>query len=382
MSSSLLRSNSSRRLAPKVSPSLSLIRHNSRLKPVLDPRHLSPGQKLHPDLLPLVNGIIAPGKTPNIPLRDIWRVIFTAPGPRDPVSTTNLKSFSEYHDDFRARDTAVICVVPGKDEAVTRWIGDIAKTTELIDEFDDTGSVSSRVLGFPVLSDPNYAVHQRLGFIGDPDPSPTSELVPEKIIPSHNLLYIISPDHTVRLTQIVPSTIGFNVLDVIRSIHALQTADDYDILMPADWTPGKDAVMPTGRRRRKEAVVALKRDVPSAAAPLAGKGEQSGVIRDKDEDGFEYYEEGHYEEEVVDRMPPGEVWEVLPYLRYVRIDDRVENSASVIGYEKMRTDLLKSFERFKTEKADKRGSDLEQKKRRQRDDALLGLLNDNGRRWK
>ncbi|KAF3914312.1 hypothetical protein AA313_de0201362 [Arthrobotrys entomopaga] len=251
----------------------------------------------------------------------------------------------------------------------------------IIDDLEPTDQVSSRVLGFPVIADPHYGVHKRLGFVGEPDPPPAYNQVAEKIIPTHNLLYIISPDHTIRLTQVLPSTLGFNVLDVIRSIHALQTVDDYDVLMPADWSPGRDAVMPVGRKRTKAAVARLQRDVPSAAEPLAPAGVEAGVIRDKDEDGLEYYEEGEYQEEVLDKMPPGEVWEVLPYLRYVRIDDRVENSASVIGYEKMRTDLLKSFERFKSEQAEKRHSESERRKQRQRDDALLGLLNDtNGMR--
>ncbi|KAF3173268.1 hypothetical protein TWF225_005537 [Orbilia oligospora] len=333
------------------------------------PTHLYPGQKLHPNLIPLLN-TISPSSTTAVRSNDIWKVLFTSIGPRDPVSTTNLKSFSEVHTDLLERDTAVLVIVPGTDKATKSWLKDIAKSTGGFQDrpIDLEGEVSSRVLGFPVIADPNYTLLKRLGFLEGEKP--------------HTLLHIIDPTHTIRLTQLLPPSLGINTLDIVRTLHALQTSDDYDILIPSDWVPGKDALMPINRLRNPAGVQALKRDME--ATNLQGSSNldiDDGLLRDRDDEGELIYRnelEEEYENRVVDNsMPPGEVWEVLPYLRYVRIDDSVDNSNSIIGYERMKGDLIRSFEKFKYEKGEKRreeGKKEAEKARSQRERTVMELL--------
>ncbi|KAF3904397.1 hypothetical protein ABW21_db0203018 [Orbilia brochopaga] len=261
----------------------------------------------------------------------------------------------------------------------------------------------SRILGFPVIADPHYSLHQRLGFKDPSEEQPKWASTKEYHTPAHHLLHIIGPDHIVRFTQVLPDRIGFNVLEIVRTIHAIQTAEDYDILMPADWTPGRDALMPVDRKRDKRGIAALKRDVESQSAPITplitnpeDPEDDGKALRDRDEDGEIDINESNLdqilddhkrkmdeeraalEEDQEERMPPGEVWEVLPYLKYVRIDDRVDNTASVIGYENMRTDLLRTFERFKTEKEKQNRVSTEKLRREQKEKDLrkLGALKD------
>ncbi|KAK6518764.1 Peroxiredoxin-6 [Arthrobotrys conoides] len=334
------------------------------------PTHLYPGQKVHPNLIPLLN-TISPSSTTTVRSNDIWKVLFTATGPRDPVSTTNLKSFSEVHTDLLERDTAVLVVVPGTDKATKSWLKDIAKSSKAFQDrpIDLEGEVSSRVLGFPVIADPNYTLLKRLGFLEGEKP--------------HTLLHIIDPTHTIRLTQLLPPTLGINTLDIVRTLHALQTSDDYDILIPSDWIPGKDALMPINRLRTPAGIQALQRDMAETPNLPGSSGIDSddGLLRDRDDEGELIYRselEEEYENRVLDNsMPPGEVWEVLPYLRYVRIDDSVENSNSIIGYERMRGDLIRNFERFKFEKGEKKeeGRKKEaERTRSQREKAVMELL--------
>ncbi|KAK6515927.1 Peroxiredoxin-6 [Arthrobotrys megalospora] len=335
------------------------------------PNHLYPGQKLHPQLIPLLT-TLSTSSTSSSTIRpnDIWKVLFTAIGPRDPVSTTNLKSFSEIHSDLLARDTAVLAIVPGTDKATKQWLKDIAKSSGRFQDrpLELQGEVSSRLLGFPVIADPSYTLLKRLGFVEGEQP--------------HTLLHILDPTHTIRLTTLLPPSIGINALDIVRTLHALQTSDDYDILIPSDWSPGKDALMPIGRLRKSSGVEALKRDMEVAGVSLEpGTDPDEGVIRDRDDEGEVIYHrdelEAEYENRVVDTMPPGEVWEVLPYLRYVRIDDSVENSNSIIGYERMRTDLLRSFEKFKVNKVEKRREEAQkewEQTRSQREKTVMELL--------
>ncbi|KAK6342356.1 hypothetical protein TWF718_007756 [Orbilia javanica] len=321
------------------------------------PTHLYPGQKLHPHLIPLLETISTTSTA--VRSNDIWKVLFTAIGPRDPVSTTNLKSFSEAHSDLLERDTAVLAIVPGSDKATKSWLKDIAKSTGQFQDrpLDLEGEVSSRILGFPVIADPNYTLLKRLGFLEGEKP--------------HTLLHILDPTHTIRLTTLLPPSVGINTLDIIRTLHALQTSDDYDILIPSDWTPGKDALMPVNRLRTPAGIEALKRDMETTKLPQESLTDiDDGIIRDRDDEGELIYRdelEEEYENRVVDNsMPPGEVWEVLPYLRYVRIDDSVDNSNSIIGYERMRGDLIRSFEKYKFDKVEKRREEVNKKDKESR----------------
>lgn len=265
------------------------------------------------------------------------------------------------------RDTAVLAIVPGTDKTTKSWLKDIAKSSGKFQDrpLDLEGEVSSRLLGFPVIADPNYTLLKRLGFLEGESP--------------HTLLHIIDPTHTIRLTSLLPPTLGINTLDIVRALHALQTSDDYDILIPSDWTPGKDALMPTNRLRSPAAIQALKRDMQHSAN-LPDLDLEDGVIRDRDDEGDVIYREleEEYENRVVDNsMPPGEVWEVLPYLRYVRIDDSVDNSNSIIGYERMKGDLIRSFEKYKFEKGEKRREEAARKEkegRSQRERTVMELL--------
>ncbi|KAJ6256429.1 hypothetical protein Dda_8930 [Drechslerella dactyloides] len=414
MSSLLFRRCRPRRF--NINPNLSRtsVRYSHRIKPKLDPHYVFPGQQIHPDLVPLLRNLVSPFTSAALPHTHIWKILFTAKQPRDPVSTTNLKAFSEHCQDLLARDTAIVCLVPGQDPPIKWWLSDIVRSMDNPDlELDllteTRKGASSRILGFPVISDQHYSIHQRLGFKGPRDGLPKWAPPVEYKAPDHHLLHVIGPDNIVRFTQVLPTHIGFNVLEIVRTVHALQTAEDYDILIPADWTPGRDALMPVDRKRQKKGIEALKRDVESQSAPATplitnpDDPEDDGkALRDRDEDGeieinetnIEQILDEHkrkldeeqaaQEEDQDERIPPGEVWQVLPYLKYVRIDDSVDNTASVIGYENMRTDLLRSFERFKVEKDEKNKEEKERLRQMQRKQdmrrlgALSGMTNTRG----
>ncbi|KAK6331328.1 hypothetical protein TWF730_004410 [Orbilia blumenaviensis] len=359
-------------------PRLRLISTPSRISRLISrsyhSSHLYPGQKPHPQLLPLLN-TLSPSTSSIARQSDIWKIIFTGVA-KDPVSTTTLKSFSELHEDLLARDTAILAIVPETEKVTKQWLKDIARSSGKYSDrpLDLQGEVSSRILGFPVIADPDYVLLKRLGFAEGEG--------------QHTLVQILDPKNIIRHTAILPQSIGVNTLDTVRTLHALQTVDDYDILIPADWTPGRDALMPIGRHRTPAAVEALKRDLESSSTDARDQNldfledMEEGVIRDRDDEGEIMYHpeelDADYKAQVLDNtMPPGETWEVLPYLRYVRIDDSVENSNSVIGYERMRTDLMRSFERYKAETFEKQRQKAvkeDEKSRSRREKAVMELL--------
>jgi peroxiredoxin (alkyl hydroperoxide reductase subunit C) len=41
-----------------------------------------------------------------------------------------------------------------------------------------------------------------------------------------------------------PMSVGRNFDEILRAITALQTSDSKHLSMPADWQPGKDAIIP------------------------------------------------------------------------------------------------------------------------------------------
>ncbi|KAF3929379.1 Peroxiredoxin-6 [Dactylella cylindrospora] len=311
------------------------------------PSHRYPGQKIHDELISVIKKRTSLHKADQK-----WKVIFTCHKAFDPVSTTNVKSFGEHRHDFLARDAEVVAIVASTDKDATKWIEnieDLVQDQQGVDRGVDGGAEGGRGFIFcPVISDPQLSIHHQLGFV-ESELGSTPEGAKSRPPPlQHHLLHIIDPDYNVKLTQTLPISIGFNVLDVLRTLYALQTSEDYDILIPSDWSPGKDALMPVGRRRSSAGINALKLDTG-----VDDDAEQEGGILPIADEGNSLSEDGQELAMDGERMPPGDVWKVLPYLNYVRIDNSVDNSASVIGYERMRTDLLRSFERFKADKEEK-----------------------------
>jgi len=56
--------------------------------------------------------------------------------------------------------------------------------------------------------------------------------------------FIIDPEGIVQFELIHSNDIGRNVAEILRSLDALQYIRKHGVVCPANWTPGKDTMVP------------------------------------------------------------------------------------------------------------------------------------------
>lgn len=54
---------------------------------------------------------------------------------------------------------------------------------------------------------------------------------------------IIDPDNKIRAFFVYPDIIGRNIDEILRTLKALQTADNNDVFTPANWKDGDDVLI-------------------------------------------------------------------------------------------------------------------------------------------
>lgn len=57
-------------------------------------------------------------------------------------------------------------------------------------------------------------------------------------------VFVVDPDNIIRLIQFYPIEIGRNMVEIKRAIMALQTNEKDGVLIPANWEPGDDVLLP------------------------------------------------------------------------------------------------------------------------------------------
>jgi len=149
-----------------------------------------------------------------------WAVLFSHPRDFTPVCTTELGAVARLTSEFEKRNTKVLAVSVDPVEDHTRWIGDI-------------NEVCDTQVNFPLIGDPNKAVANLYDMI-HPNASDTATV---------RSVFVIGPDHKVKLTLTYPASTGRNFSEILRVIDSLQLTAGYKVATPADWKQGEDVII-------------------------------------------------------------------------------------------------------------------------------------------
>lgn len=161
------------------------------------------------------------GKLSLCDFKGSWVVLFSHPGDFTPVCTTEFIAFSKACNDFQSHNTQLMGLSIDSNPSHLAW----AKSIEEL-----TGSP----VPFPIIADRDGAIAAKYGMIA-PDVS-TQETVRNVII--------IDPEQMIRCILIYPLTVGRYIPEILRIVMALQTVDKCNVVTPANWTPGKPALVP------------------------------------------------------------------------------------------------------------------------------------------
>lgn len=160
----------------------------------------------------------------NISLSDYrgkWVVLFSHPGDFTPVCTTEMIAFSRAATYFDKINTCLIGLSVDSNSSHLAWIYDIYCRTGI-------------VVPFPIIADRSGEIARTYGMISN-DISNTSTV---------RNVFIIDPNQKVRTILVYPMNMGRNIPEILRIVRTLQTADENNMLAPANWMPCEPMIMP------------------------------------------------------------------------------------------------------------------------------------------
>src|SRR5665213_3656653 len=156
-------------------------------------------------------------------LGDGWGVIFSHPKDFTPVCTTELGEVARLKGEFDKRNTKVLGLSVDPVGSHGNWASDIK---------DATG----QELNFPLIGDPDRKVADLYGMI-HPNASDTMTV---------RSVFVIGPDHKIKLTITYPASTGRNLVEILRVIDSLQLSSKYTIATPVNWKAGEDVIVGVG----------------------------------------------------------------------------------------------------------------------------------------
>ena len=151
---------------------------------------------------------------------DSWVVLFSHPKDFTPVCTTELGTVAKLKGEFDKRNVKAIGLSVDAVNDHKEWSKDIAET-------------QGAQLNFPLLADPDRKVANLYGMIHE-KASDTATV---------RSVFVIDPNHKIRLTITYPASTGRNFDEILRVIDSLQLTDKHKVATPVNWKSGEDVII-------------------------------------------------------------------------------------------------------------------------------------------
>lgn len=151
-----------------------------------------------------------------------WIVLFSHPGDFTPVCTTEIIAFAKMNTYFEKMNASLIGLSVDSNSSHLAWLYDIYLKTGIC-------------IPFPIIADRNGVIARKYGMISN-DVS-NAETVRN--------VFIIDDKGVVRAVFVYPMTIGRCIPEILRTLQALQTAEENKAATPANWIPGNPVIVPS-----------------------------------------------------------------------------------------------------------------------------------------
>lgn len=153
--------------------------------------------------------------------KDKWVILFSHPADFTPVCTTELVEFAKNKDFFDSHNTRLMGISVDSVPSHLAWVKNVQ---------DHTGVL----LDFPIIADLDMKVSNLFGML-HPGASDTATV---------RAVFFIDPKGIVKLIMYYPMNIGRSMVEIKRTLLALQTADTHSVSCPVDWQVGEKVVIP------------------------------------------------------------------------------------------------------------------------------------------
>lgn len=148
--------------------------------------------------------------------RGQWVLLFSHPADFTPVCTSEFVALARAADRFAALDCALLALSVDSLYSHFAWVRAI----------HERFGVEVR---FPIIEDPTLVIGRAYGMVA-PDANDSSTVRSN---------FMIDPAGMIRATACYPLNVGRNVEEMLRTLAALQAADESGNLAPEGWQPGE-----------------------------------------------------------------------------------------------------------------------------------------------
>jgi alkyl hydroperoxide reductase subunit AhpC len=149
-----------------------------------------------------------------------WAVLFSHPKDFTPVCTTELGRAAQLKDEFEKRNCKIIGLSVDPVDSHVKWEQDII-------------DVTGQRVNFPMIGDADRKVAMLYDMI---HPNAADNVTVRSV-------FIVGPDHKVKLTITYPQSTGRNFDEILRVIDSLQLTAGYQVSTPVDWKQGEDVII-------------------------------------------------------------------------------------------------------------------------------------------
>lgn len=156
-----------------------------------------------------------------------WKILFSHPSDFTPICTSEFVLFGRMDEEFRRLNCRLVGLSIGSLNSHIAWLRTIRDKIQ----FKGFKNVDIR---FPLIADSTMQTARLYGMV-QPGESTTAAV---------RAVFFIDPEDTIRAIIYYPLALGRNFDEIRRVLIALQTIDNFDIALPADWRPGDDIVVP------------------------------------------------------------------------------------------------------------------------------------------
>ena len=154
-----------------------------------------------------------------------WKILFSHPQDFTPVCSTEIMELANLQDQFDKLGVKLVVVSTDKLETHVQW----KKAMEMI----KLNNRETAKIKFPLVDDKNITIAKEYGMI-HPETNSTQSV---------RGVFIIDPNNIIQAVLFYPMNLGRNTEELLRMVSALQTSAKDKVLMPVNWTPGKDVLV-------------------------------------------------------------------------------------------------------------------------------------------
>jgi peroxiredoxin (alkyl hydroperoxide reductase subunit C) len=164
-----------------------------------------------------------------------WKILFAHPRDFTPVCSSEILELAYRQDEFKQLGTQIVIVSVDKMTSHLSWKADL-------EDINYKGRNKVKI-DFPLVVDSSSVISDSYGMLDSKSNAGQSV----------RGVFFVDPDNKIRAFYFYPNQVGRNIDEIIRTLKALQANYlEPDIVLPANWQPGDDVMIPFLTKEDKE----------------------------------------------------------------------------------------------------------------------------------